>query len=273
MIQNLQKFLSLSNDSQPDLSPTNLAEMTAEITQGKGYVILPDLISSHEASEARNLILELARQEKQDGKLIVQGKKERLYGLIYKGNIFASMVQDKLILSIVDAIIGEDAILGGFSAHILNPGAKSMGIHVDYPYWAMPAPFPKYPVLELQVIWMMEDFTANNGSPLFAPGTQNLATQPDRRQFRRTAEKITGTAGTAIISHGLCWHDTSDNQSDRPRVSLLGNYTPQYVHPLENNLFDCNPEAIENASPRFKKLLRHTLMSKTEPMYGMKFVK
>ena len=119
----------------------------------------------------------------------------------------------------------------------------------------------------------MEDFTADNGSPLFAEGTQNLATQPDKRQFKRTAKKITGTAGSAIISHGLCWHDTSDNNSDRPRVSLLGNYTPQYVHPLENNLFDYQSEAISNTNPRLQKLLRHTLMPKTEPMYGMKFIK
>ena len=181
----------------------NITEITKEITQGKGYVVLPDLLSRKDATKARDLILQLAEQERQKNKLIVQGKTERLYGLIYKGDIFASMVQDSLILSVIEAIIGENAVLGGFSAHILHPGSKNMGIHVDYPYWAMPAPFPKYPILEIQVIWMMEDFTANNGAPLFAPGTQNLATQPEQRKFDQTAQKITGTAGTAVISHGL----------------------------------------------------------------------
>ncbi len=223
-----------------------ITELTEEIIRGKGYVVLPDLLSLKETTEARNLILELARQEKQNGKLVVQGKKERLYGLIYKSEVFAKLVQDELILSIIEAILGEDIILGGFSAHILNPGSKRMGIHVDYPYWAMSSPFPRYPILEIQVIWMMEDFTADNGAPLFAAGTQNLASKPNKRKFERTAEKITGTAGTAIFSHGLCWHDTSLNKSDRPRVSLLANYTPQYVHPLENNLFDFQPEASEN---------------------------
>lgn len=274
MIQNIQNFLSPSNKTDTaDSSSMDLAKMTAEIIQGKGYILLPDLLSLEETTAARNLILELAEAERRNDKLLVQGKKERLYGLIYKDNIFASMVQDELILAIVDAVIGEDAILGGFSAHILHPGAKSMGIHVDYPYWAMPSPFPKHPILELQVIWLMEDFTADNGSPVFAAGTQNLATQPNKWQFRRTAQKITGKAGSAIISHGLCWHDTSDNKSDRPRVSLLGNYTPQYIHPLENNLFDYHSQTIENASPRLQKLLRHTLMPKTEPIYGMKFIK
>ncbi len=251
----------------------NLTKLTEEIIQGKGYIVLPDLLSLQETTEARNLILELAQQEKQENKLVVQGKKERLYGLIYKGEIFAKLVQDRLILAVVEAILGEDIILGGFSAHILNPEAKRMGIHVDYPYWAMTSPFPTQPILEIQVIWLMEDFTADNGAPLFAPGTQNLATKPNQKQFEQTAEKITGTAGTAIISHGLCWHDTSVNNSDRPRVSLLGNYTPQYVHPLENNLFDYQPETIANSSPKLRKLLRHNWIPKNQPMYGMNFVK
>ena len=250
----------------------NIAKLTAEITQGKGYVLLPDLLSRQETAAARDLILELARQEKQNGRLVVQEKKERLYGLIYKGEVFAKLTQDNLILSIIEAILGEDILLGGFSAHILHPGAQRMGIHVDYPYWAMSSPFPKDPILEIQVIWLMEDFTSDNGAPLFAPTTQNLATKPNKRQFEQTAEKITGTAGSAIISHGLCWHDTSENKSDRPRVSLLGNYTPQYVHPLENNLFNHRAETIENSSPKLKKLLRHTWMSQNEPMYGMKFM-
>ncbi|WP_319419235.1 phytanoyl-CoA dioxygenase family protein [Pleurocapsa sp. FMAR1] len=251
----------------------NLTKLTEEIIQGKGYIILPDLLSLKETTEARNLILELAQQEKQENKLVVQGKKERLYGLIYKGEFFTKLVQDKLILAVIEAILGEDIVLGGFSAHILKPGAERMGIHVDYPYWAMTSPFPSQPILEIQVIWLMEDFTADNGAPLFAAGTQNLATKPNKIQFEKTAEKITGTAGTAIISHGLCWHDTSVNKSDRPRVSLLGNYTPQYVHPLENSLFDYQPETIANSSPKLKKLLRHTWISKNQPMYGMSFVK
>ena len=100
-----------------------------------------------------------------------------------------------------------------------------------------------------------------------------MAIKPSKRKFERNAEKITGTAGTAIISHGLCWHDTSENKSDRSRVSLLGNYTPQYVHPLENNLYDCHREAIANASPKLKKLLRHTWMPEQQPTYDMKHLK
>ena len=274
MIQQLQNFLSPSANSPAKNADTELARMAAEITEGRGYVMLPDLITPEEAEEARQVVLDAAERDRSNkDKIIVQGKKERVYGLIYKHPILTKMAQHESLMEIVDAIVGQEAILGGFSAHVLHPGAKSMGIHVDYPYWAMPSPFPKYPVLELQVIWLMEDFTPTNGAPFFAAGTQNKACQPNKWQFKATAERITGKAGSAIISHGLCWHDTSDNNSDRPRVSVLGNYTPQYVQPLENNLFDCDPAVIENASPRLKKLLRHDLMPKTKPIHAIKYIK
>lgn len=248
-----------------------ITELTEEIIHGKGYVLLPHLISRQEAATARDLILELAQKQRQEKQLGVEGTKQRIYGLIYKGEIFAQLVENQQILSVIEAILGEDMILGGFSAHILHPEAPRMGVHVDYPYWAMSSPFPKNPILEIQVIWLLEDFTPDNGAPLFAAGTQKLANKPDLEQFERTAQKITGTAGTAIISHGLCWHDTSENKSDRPRVSLLGNYTPQYIHPLENNLFDYQKEIIKNFSPRLQKLLRHTWITHNQPIFGMKF--
>ncbi len=248
-----------------------ITELTEEIINGKGYILLPDLISLEEAESARNLVLELAETERRQNKAIAPKSTARIYGLIYQGEIFEKLVQHPQVLSVVEAILGEDIIMGGFSAHVLYPHAPRMGVHVDYPYWAMSAPFPQYPILEIQLIWLVEDFTETNGAPLFAAGTQKLATKPDLEQFERTATKITAKAGTAIISHGLCWHDTSINQSDRPRVSLLGNYTPQYIHPLENNLYNYRPEVIDRASLKLKQLLRHDFRTKQQRIFGMKF--
>ncbi|MEH2292243.1 phytanoyl-CoA dioxygenase family protein [Nostoc sp.] len=151
--------------------------------------------------------------------------------------------------------------LGTFSAHILNAGATNMGVHVDYPYWTMKPPFPAYPVMEIQVIWMVEDFTQENGAPVFAPGSQKLCSLPDLAHFSKIAEKVTGKAGSVVISHGLCWHDTSVNYSQKPRVSILGNYAPKFVRPFKNPLDDMQQEVIDRASPKLKQLLGYELKS------------
>ena len=47
-----------------------ITELTEEIINGKGYVLLPDLLSQEEANLARNLVLELAETERQRNKAI-----------------------------------------------------------------------------------------------------------------------------------------------------------------------------------------------------------
>jgi ectoine hydroxylase-related dioxygenase (phytanoyl-CoA dioxygenase family) len=239
----------------------DVASLAEEIITGKGYILIPQVLNATQAQEARSLILTLTQEEKKQGKMLIDGDRERLYGLIYKGEIFELMVQHPTVIEIIEAILGSDMTLGGFSAHILNPGATNMGVHIDYPYWTMKPPFPAHPVMEVQVIWMLEDFTQENGATLFAPGSQKLFSPPDLVHFAKTAEKITGKAGSVVISHGLSWHDTSVNSTDKPRVSVLGNYNPKFIRPLEDPLRDFRQEVIERASPKLRQLLGYEFKS------------
>lgn len=239
----------------------NVTTLVDEIIEGKGYVLIPEVLSPAQAEEARSLVLQIAEQEKPQGKVLINEQKERVYGLVYKGKIFELMVQHPTVIQVVEDILGQDATLGGFSAHILNPGATSMGVHVDYPYWTMNPPFPAHPVMEIQVIWMVEDFTSENGAPVFAPNSQKLCSPPDLVQFSKTSQKVTGKAGSVVISHGLCWHDTSVNSAQKPRVSILGNYAPKFVRPLEDSLHDMPQEVLDRASPKLKQLLGYEFKS------------
>ena len=50
----------IQNPLSSKLGKMNIAEMTAEITQGKGYVVLSDLLSLKEATEATELAAQRA---------------------------------------------------------------------------------------------------------------------------------------------------------------------------------------------------------------------
>jgi ectoine hydroxylase-related dioxygenase (phytanoyl-CoA dioxygenase family) len=239
----------------------NVTSLVNEIIEGKGYVLIPEVLSPVQAEEARTLVLQLADEERQQGKLLIDGNRERLYGLIYKGKIFEFMVQHPIVIEIIEAILGDDMTLAGASAHILHPGATSMGVHIDYPYFTMKSPFPSRPVMDIQLIWMVEDFTEENGAPMFAPGSQKLCLPPDSVKFSQIAQKVTGKAGSLVMSHGLCWHDTSMNSTDKPRVSILYNYTPKFVRPMVDPLRDMRQEIIDNASPKLKQLLGYEFQS------------
>jgi ectoine hydroxylase-related dioxygenase (phytanoyl-CoA dioxygenase family) len=232
----------------------DVASLAKEIVQGKGYVLLPELFTPKEVSEARAHILELARAEP-SGRFLKTGERSRLYRLLHEALLFEQMVQHPQVIKILETILGQDMTLGGFSAHVLHPGATNMGAHVDYPYFTMTPPYPATPVMEVQAIWMMEDFTEVNGAPLFAANTQKLCQFPDSKKFAELAQKVTGTAGSVVLSHGLCWHDTSTNHSEQARVSVLGNYNPKFIRPLENPAQQMPPTFLEQASPKLKQLL------------------
>lgn len=233
----------------------NVNSLVDTVLNGEGFVLLPNVLSPTEVAEARSQVLQLAAVERQAGTLSLQGQRERLYGLVFKGEIFEYIVQHPRILAVAEALLGEDMIVGDFSAHIVGKEVPNMGSHVDYPYWSMQPPFPANPVLAIQTIWMMEDFTEINGATVIAPGTQQLGTPPESLKFPTLAKKITGQAGSVLLFHGLCWHDTSTNFTDRPRVSILSSYHPKFIQPFQDPLREAKQSVLDRASPKLQQLL------------------
>lgn len=238
-------------------------QYAGEILTGCGYAVVPDVLKPEDCDRGRSRVLELARPVPLDD------NRQRVYGLLDKDPLFESMAQHPAVLAVVREILGESLRLGGFSAHVLHGGAPAMGIHVDYPYWAMEPPFPDRPVLEVQAIWMLEDFTEANGAPIFAPGSQTLCDAPDVERFDRTATPLCGEAGSVVLSHGLCWHDTGKNYTTESRVSVLANYTAKFVQPLEDLRYGCDRAFFETVSPVLQHLLRYDLKAENAPVYPL----
>lgn len=236
---------------------SSIAEIVEEILGGKGYSVLPGLMSRDEAEEARSFALAEASQSNASGnsarnQRIKHGAARRL---LHQGEIFERLVQQPILIAVAEALMGGDVTLSSYSCRVMWPGATEMGMHVNYPYWAMSGPYAVRPALMLQVIWMLQDFTEDNGATLVMPRSQMLATQPDAERFRRDAVIVTGKAGTAVVSHGLLWHDTSQNRTEEPRVSLLINYGNKVIRPLDSEISEVPPEVLARATPKLRQLL------------------
>jgi len=233
------------------------SEIVNQLIDGPGFVLMPNLIDASEAAQARSRALEIAASPSAAalGRLKVKIGQQHIRGLLEHGEIFERLVQHPALIEIADAMLGDDMTLGAYSARILYPGATEMGVHIDYPYWAMRGPFTLRPPLMMQVIWMLQDFTENNGATLVAPRSQLRCARPNREDFAREAIKITGAAGDAIVSHGLLWHDTSPNHSSEPRVALLINYGLKVIRPLDSEIAKVPPEMLKRATPKLRQLL------------------
>ena len=236
---------------------TTPGQIVTELTDGRGYALLPNLISPGEAAHAREILLACSEAPLVKGlpaRNLATGQRT-VGSLLHRGEIFERLVQHPALMEIGDALLGDDMTLSSYAARILEPGARPMGAHIDYPYWAMRGPFAVRPPLMLQVIWMMQDFTEENGATLVAPGSQQQGTPPDAAEFAREAIVVTGSSGSAIVSHGLLWHDTSPNRTEKPRVSMLINYGLKVIRPMEPGIANVPAEVMERATPKLRRLL------------------
>ena len=141
-----------------------------------------------------------------------------------------------------------------------------LGWHVDYPYHDIPHemwPSADKP-LGVQVLYLLDDFSAANGGTLFRTGTHTLGRQPDyddatpRATATMQCEQLgempsvlppgfvadpniakyhRAPAGSVLLAHSA-WHHrqvrnvaSSGGSHPRRRTALLGNYTPNFVVP------------------------------------------
>ena len=64
--------------------------------------------------------------------------------------------------------------------------------------------------------------------------------------------QITGTEGSTLIFPGLIHHAAMSNYSNADRVSVLGQYLPKYVRPMEDMDRSIDKQVRERATPRMK---------------------
>jgi ectoine hydroxylase-related dioxygenase (phytanoyl-CoA dioxygenase family) len=72
----------------------------------------------------------------------------------------------------------------------------------------------------LGFIYMIDEFTEDNGATRFIAGSQGIETLPE--SF--SSVPACGPAGSVIVFNGSVWHGHGPNETDQPRRSIQGAY-------------------------------------------------
>ena len=207
------------------------------------------------------------------------GVNQRLWMLINKGEVFRDVVMHPGTSEVVAHILGREFQLSALTANIAKPGGAAMNLHTDQ--WWMPA--PSHPDAEpvragnvtrldfgrdndnaevvqipppaaCNIIYMLNDFTADNGGTRLVPRSHLTGRQPtDALDLQPIAAE--GPAGTAVIFEGRTWHGTGANTSDRIRLGLLATFCGPQFRTQENYTLGILPEVYEQCSPELLRRL------------------
>jgi ectoine hydroxylase-related dioxygenase (phytanoyl-CoA dioxygenase family) len=228
----------------------DLAEAKADLEQ-HGYCLVADAIAPETVSALRELLSGVAEREVQTGDdyLYSGGSNQRVWSLLNKGAAFAELAENEVALALAEHLLGEHPLLSNLSANIAGPGGEPMAMHWDQDFVPRPWPYP----LMAHVIWMLDDFTPENGATLVVPGSHRLDGPPD-------AEPIpaTGPAGTAFCLDARTWHGTGANRTSERRHGILAYYCRLFVRQQENYFLSLDRTVLESATPRLRELLGFT---------------
>jgi ectoine hydroxylase-related dioxygenase (phytanoyl-CoA dioxygenase family) len=236
-----------------------------ELTEGRGYAVIEGLFDRAALGEAKARLIELSAATAPAGGEslpagIMQGR-DQVYNLVDKGRVFERMAEAPTIVAVFSRILGTEMTLGSLAARIVRRESEPNPPHLDYPYWDFyeQASFPLRLngsfFLNCQATIMIDDFTAENGATLVAPGSQRHARFPTQEAFDPISVPVTGPAGSVMLMTGLLWHGAGVNRTGKPRIGVLGQYLAKFVKPMEDQRRGVRQAVIDRASPTLRALL------------------
>ncbi|MGO9452213.1 MAG: phytanoyl-CoA dioxygenase family protein [Candidatus Binataceae bacterium] len=229
-------------------------EKIAQTVERDGVAIVRDFIPPSLLNQIRTRIDELNGAERDTATAFLEseGANQRVFNLVNKGEVFEEIVQQPEIVKIMARLLGGDCILSGFSSNATGPGGEPMILHSDSGY--VPPPHPEY-LLAANAIWILDDFTLENGGTEYVPGSHLRRANPEPGRDYTCVPLIAPTGSVAIL-HGYTWHRTGANtSSDSFRRALFAYYVRPFLRVQENHLVSVRPEVWQRASPTLRHLL------------------
>jgi len=236
------------------------------LLEGPGYYLVEGVFSPDEVAEANRVINH--HSDGAQGATHFHGAHEdkihlqrRVWNLLNKGQVFIDMVQHPLVMKTFAKVLGKQFILGSFAANRLLPGAPGQEPHLDYPYWDMhdldefPASFNALFHMNCQSLISLHEFTAENGATAIVPGSQKRGVYPKAKDFEAERIQLECAAGSLLVFTGMTWHCSMPNQSKGERTSVLGQYLPKFVKPMEALDQSVDAKVRDSASPALRQLL------------------
>ena len=217
----------------------------------KGYLVVPDVLSSQEIDELRRVTDEFAEQATQPdadaNKLDIGSNNGQPYLRRIKSphkhhQVYDATMRHPKILDALASILGEDIRLYGTKLNLKLPSGTGDAIqwHQDWAY------YPHTNDVVVAVGVLLDDMTEENG-PLLVLAGSHLGEVYDHhvdgkfvgaldhnliKDALANADRLTAPAGSITLHHARAVHASGANRSTGPRRIIFQNYAAADAWPL-----------------------------------------
>jgi ectoine hydroxylase-related dioxygenase (phytanoyl-CoA dioxygenase family) len=223
-----------------------------------GYVVVDKFLNADTLDQVRNRVEALyeAEGENAGSEFRKEPGSRRLANLVDKGEIFQRLIAMPRILELAGHVLGDRFKLSSFNARSANPhSSEAQPLHCDAAalpddggFWVC------------NTIWLLDDFTPENGATRVIPGSHKWGKLPQQELADPVAAHprevlVTAPAGSVVIMNTHAWHGGTANRTANHRRALHAFYCrfdkPQQQY--QKRLL--HPETQAQLSPQLRYLL------------------
>lgn len=235
-----------------------LSDAASRQLDREGYVVLEHLMSGELLEGLRRRVDELFAQEgaRAGSEFKQEAGARRLANLVNKGEIFERAIEIPEVLECTAQVLGPEFKLSSLNVRSADPHSDcSQPLHADSGavadergYWVCNS------------IWMLDDFSPENGAIRMVPGSHQWRRLPQEALANPIEPHpqevlLTGRAGTVVVMNAHMWHGATANRTGGHRRAMHAFYTrwdkPQQQY--QKKLL--SPEVQARLSPSLRKLL------------------
>jgi phytanoyl-CoA dioxygenase PhyH len=180
----------------------------------------------------------------------------RLSNLVDKGEVFRRAIALPAVLEYVRHVLGAEMKLSSLNARSADPHSEEgQPLHVDMGavpdekgYWVC------------NTVWMLDDFTTENGATRMVPGSHRWGTRPQDVLENPMAPHpdeilLTGKAGSIAVMNAHMWHGGTANRTGAPRLAMHGFYCRRDKPQQQYQKRLLRPEVQVALGPELRSLL------------------
>jgi ectoine hydroxylase-related dioxygenase (phytanoyl-CoA dioxygenase family) len=244
-------------------------EEIAEIIRTNGYAIIPSLLTDKECDIykkdlEKNFTLyrsHYATSTSSDSGLSDKSTEKVVFNLHNKGTLWATLFDKKEILAVLDIILREGSYNNVEPYYLYNISARSplkgfagQQLHID-----SNLPGNNY-CLIANVIWMLDDFTLENGATRVVPGSHKWITYPSNGEIHPDEVRIVGSKGSALIFDANLWHGGAENMTNGSRWAVALGYSRWFIKPSFDFMKNTPVEIFDRLTDSQKEILGFKLI-------------
>jgi len=223
-----------------------------------GFAVLEDYMGDSLLDQMRQRVDQLFLEEGSaaGAEFKTEENARRLANLVDKGEVFRDAIVRPEMLELVETVLGTEFKLSSLNVRSANPRSASVQpFHVDM--GLLP---DKRGYAVCNCVWMLDDFTVENGALRVIPGSHKWGKKPQQELADPYAPHplellVTGRAGTVVVMNAHAWHGGTANRTGKERRALHSFFCRRDIPQQQYQKKLLRPETEATLTPGLRKIL------------------